>query len=438
MDVSITQRIIKVACPRCHAPDSFGPRKIIGQFWMTRCSRCRYYTYKPLPPITKRIIYLDQCFLSHALRDAKEPRWKAACDKLRALIRLDYAICPYSQVHQDESLLAEYSRDDLKALYRELSGGGTEFLSPDEIEERQLLDAMQCFLGQAQMPRGQWQKPRPWGEFCRKDPHLWLNWPAVFVDFAADPTVIEWLQESKARLHCSLEVVADNWRDEDTQTPNDDVKREALACGKAAIAGYRELTHGRKAIENMLVGVSDDLLEQYREIVRPGAFDPRIPPGPQPGVRLVHWLAVEVHKARPDEADPVSVVDEFFASEVALNVPFLYITSHLRAAMAHEVRKANRRLLPSDTNDLTAVAHYAPYCDAMFLDNSFRALADQKRVDVPNRYGVKLFSARTIPDFIKYLDELLHNMPRRHREALRLVHPELADVPFLNPENDGE
>ena len=123
---------LKVECPSCHAPRAFGPRRIIGQYWITRCSKCGDYTHEPLPTITKKIIYLDQCFLSHVL-SASEPRWRALRDRLRLLIGLNLVVCPYSQVHYDESLLAESSRDDLKALYRELSGGGIQFLSPEEI-----------------------------------------------------------------------------------------------------------------------------------------------------------------------------------------------------------------------------------------------------------------------------------------------------------------
>lgn len=432
MTITGPQAVTKAECPCCHAPASFGPKQVHGQFWFTRCSKCGYYIHEPLPTITKRIIYLDQCFLSHVL-SAKEPRWRAICDRLRLLIWLDLVICPYSRVHREESLLAEYSRDDLKALYRELSGGGTEFLSPDEIEQNQLLEAMRCFLGQAQIP-GEWQKPRPWEEFCKQDPHAWLNGLAVYADFPANPAAVKRLQDSKARLHSALEAVAESWQDEDTQKFDDDVKREALAYGKTLIAGYRELTEGPKAIENMLTGTSEELLKQYRAIVRPGVFDPTTPPGVQPGVRLVHWLRVEVHKALPEETDPVSVVEKFFESNFALAVPFQFITSHLLAVIAGQVRNSNRHAKPSDSNDISAIAHYAPYCDAMFLDNEFRALASQKNVDVPGRYGVRLFSAKTADDFLEYLNDLLHNMPSEHRGALKLVHPELAHVPLLNPD----
>jgi len=80
----------------------------------------------------------------------------------------------------------------------------------------------------------------------------------------------------------------------------------------------------------------------------------------------------------------------------------------------------------------------------MFLDNAFRGLASQKNVDVPGRYSVRLFSAKsllrteTTDDFVEYLNDLLQNMPCEHREALRLVHPELAHIPLLNPQHNGE
>jgi len=222
----------------------------MGQYWVTRCSKCGYYRDEPLPRITKKIIYLDQCFLSHVL-SAEEPRWKAVCDRLRLLIGLDLVICPYSRVHREESLLAEYSRDDLKALYRELSGG-VKFLSPDEIEQKQLHEALRCYLGQAKMP-DEWRKPRPWEEFCKEDPHVWLNGLAVYANLPANPAVVKWLQDSKARLHSAWEAAAANWQDENGQRFNDDVRREALAYGKTLIAAYRELTDGAKAIEDMLI-----------------------------------------------------------------------------------------------------------------------------------------------------------------------------------------
>lgn len=68
-------------------------------------------------------------------------------------------------------------------------------------------------------------------------------------------------------------------------------------------------------------------------------------------------------------------------------------------------RKA-RRIKGSDLYDLILVSHYAPYCDAVLLDNDFRALASQRNVDVPGRYGVRLFSENNREDFARYLEEV--------------------------------
>ena len=65
-----------------------------------------------------------------------------------------------------------------------------------------------------------------------------------------------------------------------------------------------------------------------------------------------------------------------------------------------------RKIKPSDIYDVRAVAYYGPYCDAMFLDNEFRKLACQRNIDVPGRYGVRLFSETNRAEFKDYLDDV--------------------------------
>src|SRR5437870_4413039 len=94
----VQSTIGKTPCPCCRAEGTFGPRFILGQFWMTRCSKCTYYTAEPLPKITKKIIYLDQLVLSHML-SAKDTRWRELLNRLRQLSCLQVITCPYSKVH---------------------------------------------------------------------------------------------------------------------------------------------------------------------------------------------------------------------------------------------------------------------------------------------------------------------------------------------------
>lgn len=390
-------------CPRCHAPKAYGPRTVFGQFWMCRCLKCRYYKPEPLPTIQKKIVYLDQFALSHIL-SAKEVRWAEVHQRLKLLSSMQVLLCPFSSIHVEESLLASQSRDDLKALYRDL-GGGDKFLLPYKVTQNQLLDALHCYLGPDKPPLC-WMKPRTWQEFAEKNPHRWWDDLMVFAEFPINLEHIARIQQRKDALHADLQSVAENWKGE-TNHFNDDVKREARSFGDSLLIAYGELSGGRR-------------------------FDPNTPPGFQPGVMLVHWLAAEVCKARPDEPDPIDIVTQFLQSPEVANAPFQYIASRLWATIAALVRsKMPRQSKPSDNYDVTVISTFAPYCDAMIVDNEFRGMASQKNIDIERRFGVRLFSARTLPAFIGYLDELLSSIPVDHRMAVKAIYPHLDSIAWL-------
>jgi hypothetical protein len=68
----------------------------------------------------------------------------------------------------------------------------------------------------------------------------------------------------------------------------------------------------------------------------------------------------------------------------------------------------------------------------MFVDNEFRAMASQKCVGVPARFGTKFFSAKTRGEFLAYLDGILKETSDAHREGLALAYPHLATMlPFI-------
>lgn len=415
----------KTECPHCHAAEAFGPRTVSGQFWMWRCSKCRHYKSEPLPLIQKKIIYLDQFVLSNILA-AKDARWSEVHRRLKLLTWLQVVTCPFSPIHVEESLLASQTRDELKKLYRDLSGGD-KFLTPHEITQNQLLDAMDRFLDPSQPPLV-WAKPRPWREFAKQNPHCWSSDFMVFAELPTDLGRIDRLQQDKDDLHADLQIVAENWKSE-TNRFHEDVRCEAHAFGTSILAAYRELAGGRKQIEAIC---PPELIQVLQACYGPDTFDPNTPPGIQPGVMLVHWLGARVHKARPAEPDPISVVERFFQSPESANVPFQYIASRFWATIAHQMRgKTPRQSKPSDNYDVTAISTYAPYCDAMIVDNEFRAMATQGNIDVPGQFGVMLFSARTLPDFIDYLDEQLASIPEDHRLAVKEVHPHVARVKYL-------
>lgn len=119
-------------------------------------------------------------------------------------------------------------------------------------------------------------------------------------------------------------------------------------------------------------------------------------------------LAGEVRRLRPTEREPMAVIRDFLQSQITHPAPFLDLWSRLWATVAQHIHSTvkPRRLKPGDIYDVQAIAYYGPYCDAMFVDNEFRKLASQRNVDVPARYGVRLFSETNREQFRTCLDEI--------------------------------
>lgn len=388
-------------CPRCHATKAFRKNGVLGQYWTKRCINCKFKKNFQLPAITKQIVYLDQFVISNMVK-AKDPFWSNLETTLGNLVALQLIVCPYSDIHMDESVLKHDLREPLRQMYRSF-GGNDSFRFPYfKIERSQLLRSIKRFLGIDES-----NSLPVWREAFDRDPHHWTA-DSVFADFPANETWITDLRNRKEAVHSDMHLLCDYWKANPRSFDEDAIEE---------IKGYARHS-----------------LMQYRDLAD-GSFNPSIPPGLQPRVRLIHALAVEVHKERPDEADPVSVVEAFFDSPHAIQTPFLDISSHLWATIAQRVRskKGSRKPKLGDCFDVAAISSYAPYCDAMFVDREVRCMASEGNVDVPGKYNVRLFSVKTQSEFLKYLSDILRNMSDAHLEGLSLVHPHLAPVlPYLH------
>lgn len=410
-------------CRVCKLPVSVGPNHRSCQFWVAHCENCGVLVKERLPAITKKIIYLDQFVLSHILAE-KEQRWQQVYERLRLLNYLQVIVCPYSEIHEDESLAAEQSRAELKELYRELSHG-VRFASIDSIQQTQLLRSLQKFLDQK-------EDERRYSDFCDEDPNRWELDSQVYADFPTSPHSVSGLQGDKEHLQQVLDTEAELWRQEDGRKFKDDARREALEYGRALMTVYRELDEDHRQVQSML---PEALADVYRQCTGAGRFDPNIPPSTKPGALLVHEMVCEVRKVRPDETDPAAIVEEFLCSdEVIERTPFLVILSRLWAGVTVDSRNPTGQRNPdaSDQNDIRCIAHFAQYCDAMVVDNYFRGLATQGNVRVGKDFKVELFSPWSLRKFEDYLDELLHNMPQDHRMAVKKVMPHLSQLPILD------
>lgn len=353
----------------------------------------------------------------------KDPRWREVLQRLRLLARLEIITCPFSSIQRDESLVADGLRDDLKHLYRELSGG-VRFLDPFEIEQRQLIGAMRRWLSENDVDAS-WTKPRPWREFCKSDPHQWQTGQHIFADFPFNRGMANRVTTEKHRLHDSLGSVSQHWRQEKGRF--DAVARAvAIGYGNAVLDMYDECARRPERIVATAPAALQPVLEHF---FAPDRFDPSRPPGIQPAARLVHHLMGMIQETRRgyEYARLRGAVEQFFASDHATGVPFIDIASRLWAVVAEHAcnPKGQREIGAGDANDVMVISRYAPYCDAMIVDKTFCNAATRGEASVASKYGVAMFSAKTLPLFVAYLDALLGAVTPDHLEALRDVYPEL-------------
>lgn len=208
------------------------------------------------------------------------------------------------------------------------------------------------------------------------------------------PLLPDLVRAGKIELHEALKQVRD-FRQQTPATFEEDLARE-------------------------LGGYATSLPELYHEAG--GRSDPASladhPPSPAPAVVLVHFLAGEILRLRPETQSPLDVLAEFLKPPNALMTPFLDIRCRLWATIAQQERnpKGPREPKPSDGYDVDMLGYYAPYCDAMFIDNEFRGMASNAQCAVEARYGTRLFSCQGSgrTKFLAYLDGIRAGATKEH------------------------
>ena len=384
----------KTACPRCGRTDTWGyfPTRYC---LIHRCVACRYYMDNPLPTFQKAIVYLDQFVISNMVK-AKDPYWAVLAERLDKLMGNQLLACPYSPIHRRESMLFFDLSDALQEMYKRL-GGSDRFRKPEEIQEAQLVRGIRQYLA----PGSEQQGSDGWKGALDENPHLYTGDMVVNVIMTHHPFITESVRQEKERLFNGLQGVCD-YRRQHPATFQEDLDSE-------------------------FVGFADVSMELYRKAAGSAAYDRRRPPFLSAPVLLVHRLAAEVQEIRPQEPDPITVVDTFLHSSDVRTTPCLDISCRLWATIAQKERspKGPRSPKASDSYDVDMISHYAPFCDAMFVDNEFRGMATEGQVGVTQRYGVKLFSEKKDgrDEFLEYLDTISASATDNHWDKVAACDP---------------
>ena len=365
-----------------------------------KCNNCGHHESKQLPPIEKKIIYIDQFALSKMIKNKDEPFWDDLYDRLVRLNANEIITCPFSPIHVEESKFDHKLRDALKAMYREIAGDD-EFRQPAEIEKRQLARSLRAYIGCT--------KSKPTDLYIddafERSPHRWSDIFHIYTDFPYNEGIIDGLRQAKASLHSSMQSLCDRWR---ANPRTFDAQAEAEAAEfRMWIDLYRQQTGGDP--------------DRYCMFTGPLALS------------VVDWLARTVRKIDPDEKDPLSILEGFADSSQLRETPYIFLKCRIWAKIAELVLspRGSRKPRPGDGYDAKILASYAPYCDAMFLDGGFREIAIDARIACQDRFDVSVFSEQVGDAFIAYLDEIERHTSEDHWRALGFVRgiDTLANLP---------
>jgi hypothetical protein len=141
-------------CPNCGA-EELGILSVGHEMCTRRCRACWFKAHAGLPPLSRKVVYIDQFAISdmmktlnaehpHHAEAAANPFWRELFEALEAVVKRQLVICPDSDIHSHESAVSGWY-DDLKLLYEHFSHG-VSFNSTDEIAQRQLNIALLAWL----------------------------------------------------------------------------------------------------------------------------------------------------------------------------------------------------------------------------------------------------------------------------------------------------
>ncbi|MBN8213995.1 MAG: hypothetical protein J0M09_13825 [Xanthomonadales bacterium] len=307
-------------------------------------------------------------------------------ERIKYLAASQALTVPLSSVHESETRQWERRKEALDFL--KITSRGHEFEREYKLERIQVLKTFRSWLENLNSAYIVDQK-----EALSEKVHEWDGY--VFVDVESDR--VSGLEELARKVSSAENLVAlfDEWRNESSTFHEDflgELEGQAKIYLRAHFEWFKAAAQG-----DMGALLSTPIIEHMRQ---------QLP-------------------KKTNLESGLLVCRNFFKSEHFAKVPLHSITCRTHATLKHEVMlgayvqrdKALVKLRGYYT-DLDHIAHYAPYCDAIAIDNAMAELMKKPSVALSENYAVKVFSLNTADDFHAWLDEIEASITDEHHEAL--------------------
>lgn len=385
-------------CPGCGGKDLYGNVLISDNSVLRGCKRCKFSSTVWLPPVRKKVLYLDQFFFSHAMRG--EVRFQEAMKKIRLAASLQLLVAPFSSIHEDETHQWRgcdgHTKEDLLRFIKDVSRGHR-FEPSYQIERMQVLDSFHRFNGGKSSDYVLAER-----EAIEGDLHSWESY--LWIDAGHYLGNIEQARQSKVQTFSYLFNAFTDWR-KSTATFDEDVRLEIADSGRGYLSTYFEMC--RREIAGDLYAHLDS-----------------------PIISMVVESMIGSLSSNLEPQEKLRIVLQFFTSEHFAETPYQWISARIFAVLKDMVKrgaytnqeKANKRLR-GFFYDVRHIATYAPYCDAFVMDTAMADLVHDRRIDLERRYGTLVFSLNNWDGLISWLDTLISGMTQEHREGLLDAYP---------------
>lgn len=378
-------------CPGCGLKNGFGKVEVFrGSYVFLGCKKCRYSERVQLPPLQKKVLYLDQYFFSHTFR-GKQPEYLKVAELIEKASSMQLLVAPYSSIHEDETHQWE-KRDALFKFIKATSRGHT-FKSEFEVEQTQVRKAFRAWLSKEQLEYLLEEK-----DALRGDIHHWDGYMRIEVGRYMGN--IELIRELKGQSVEGLVDLFDGWR-QSTNTFEEDLAQEYEAVPIGYFGSYFDYI-GRLVSGDVEGFLTSPVMSM-----------------------MVEGLLRIAPKEVPDDGRLKMCAEFLMQSQHFRNTPTHYLAARVYATVKDMVKRGaytNREKALKIFNgffyDVKHLSTYAPYCDAFLLDNRMADIVSKPSVGLEQRYGTKIFSENNWDELISWLEALPSTMSEEHKAGL--------------------
>jgi len=414
-----------IECPSCHKI-SYGVKSIHQTHFERKCKDCwfesdethsgRYY----LPPLNKKIIYLDQFVICNFMKCLNktskafpkiDPVWKKLFIKIDLCCKNQLITCPSSIFHENESLMMRDMFEEIKKMYDLLSAGKS-FNHYTTIQHDQIFKAFNSWLSDERIVAFDLSLKK----CLHYDVNTWVKGFFVTVNKNFTDDNIKLLINQRSLVHEKINKVWEDWLKVKKYDPEDYSKRQL------------------KVFKDYYLDTYFDWLKSYRNTISSGTtFDPRMLFLP-PEVSLIGVFKRQLEeKGIQDQEEIFGKIHEFFNSDISSSIPFLRIKTsmfkqlYIRAGQGQK-RAPNQGFM----NDIELISTLLPYCDAAFIDKECQSLLFEKEMKkIMSEFKTKIFSLKNIEEFEAYLEEIEGSQSKEHKVAIRNLYGEKGRTPYL-------